>query len=309
MHDTRVDIDVVAATTFLDEHIGDATNVEYVAEGMWSRCFGFVHEGRDLVVRFGRHIDDFEKDRAASEWRTRELPIPEVFSIGKTADGYYAISSRAFGLPLDALDANGWRDVAPSLLRSLEVLRNVPIVSPTPFGARDFGYYATWREFLFATVRDVPQLRTHGWSERLRKSEYGTDAFARGLARLDVLTRSVQVDAAIVHGDLMNRNVLVDKTHVTGIFDWGCSFAGDFLYEVSNIVFWTPWYNGLKDFDLLGEAIAHHRSTAADLDDLDERLEVCALHIGLIHIATNAFTQDWKTLELTADRMISMMRN
>ena len=140
----------------------------------------------------------------------------------------------------------------------------------------------------------------------MRESEYGTEVFAHGLARLDALTRDHHAEAAVVHADLMNRNVLVDGNHVTGIFDWGCSFAGDFLYEVSGIAFWTPWFPGLQEFDLLGEAIAHHQSNVADLQALNDRLEVCALHIGLTHIAYNAFTQDWETLKLTAERMISL---
>ena len=193
MPDTRVDIDVVAAANFLIDHFGGVADVEYVGEGMWSRCFGFVYEGRDLVVRFGRHIDDFKKDRAASAWRTLELPIPEVIDIGATADGFYAISSRAFGVPLETLDADGWREVTPSLLRSLEVLRNVPITSPTPFGARDFGYYTTWREFVLATVGDTPQLRTYGWSERLRESaRYGTRQECELVRRASPWLRPVQ---------------------------------------------------------------------------------------------------------------------
>ena len=43
----------------------------------------------------------------------------------------------------------------------------------------------------------------------------------------------------------------VDGDAVTAIFDWGCAFAGDFLYDVATILFWTPWYSALNDVDLL----------------------------------------------------------
>jgi hygromycin-B 4-O-kinase len=95
---------------------------------------------------------------------------------------------------------------------------------------------------------------------------------------------------------------LVDGGAVTAIFDWGCAFAGDFLYDIATIVFWTPWYPALRDFDLLEQALAHWDTVGADLHDVARRLEACALHIGLVHIAYNAYLGDWSTLGRTADR-------
>ena len=301
-------VDLNAAAAFLTSRFGNVTNVEWVGEGAWSRCFGFVHEGRDLVVKFGQHLDDFEKDRMASTWRSEHLPIPEMIDLGEAFDAYYAISTRAHGVPLETLDASGWQATTPSLLRSLDALRRVPVSSQTPFGARDFGHFATWPKYLIASLADSPRSRIHGWSERIRESAHATDAYALGSTRLEIVARDLNVAATVIHSDLVNRNVFVIDSSINAIFDWGCSFAGDFLYEIALITFWTPWYEGLGNFDLLGAAINHYESVGADLEKLDHRLEACALQIGLSHIAYNAYLRDWTTLDRTADRMLSLTK-
>ena len=93
-------IDECAAQHFLEDHLGhQVSHVEYVGEGAWSRCFGLVDRGRGLVVRFGRFIEDFEKDRHAASLRSPQLPVPEMLAIGRAFDGFFAITSRAHGSP------------------------------------------------------------------------------------------------------------------------------------------------------------------------------------------------------------------
>jgi len=295
------DIDERAAAEFLNEHLDGVENVEFVGEGAWSRCFGFSCDARALVVRFGRHRVDFEKDRVAAAWRSVNLPIPEVLEIGEAFGGYFAISTRAHGVPLESLDARGWRSVTPSLLRALDDLRSIPVTAAHRFGDDQAGHFASWRDYLLSVQHDAPG-RTHGWRERLRGSERGAAVFAAGLDRLAEISHDLLVEPTFVHNDLVNRNVLVEGSVVTAIFDWGCAFAGDFLYDIAAIVFWTPWYAALRDVDLLEHALAHFDAVGADLHDVRRRLEACALHIGLVHIAYNAFLGDWSTLDLTADR-------
>jgi hygromycin-B 4-O-kinase len=296
------DIDEHVAAKFLAERLDGVEAVEFVGEGAWSRCFGFRCDARELVVRFGRHLDDFEKDRAAGAWRSANLPIPEVLDVGEALGGYFAISTRAYGVPLESLDTSGWRAVTPSLLSALDDLRAVPVLASPSFGDDDRRHFAAWRDYLLSVRDDWVPRRTQGWRQRLQESERGTAAFAAGLDRLDAISRDLYVRPTLVHNDLVNRNVLVDGSAVTAIFDWGCAFAGDFLYDIATIVFWTPWYAALDEFDLLAQALVHFERVGADLHDVDRRLEACALHIGLVHIAYNAFLGDWPTLDLTADR-------
>ncbi len=253
-------------------------------------------------MRFGRRRDDFEKDRNASAWGSAALPIPAVSEIGEAFDGHYAISTRVYGTPLESLDADGWRAVTPKLFEALDELRAVPVDGPDCFGATDLGIRATWREYLLTV--DLPRSsRLSGWRERLRAHPGGERAFARGYAELERLSPGVDVAPHVVHGDLVNRNVYVDGTVISGIFDWGCSFTGDFAYEIALIVFWTSWYDALVEFDLLAAALEHWAAVGADLRDIERRLRLCAIHIGLSHIVYNAFLGNGPALDACAERM------
>jgi len=296
------EVDQARALRLLSDRFDDVTKVEFVGAGQWSRCFGFEHGGRDLVVRFGPHRTDFEKDRTASLWRSADLPVPEVVEIGAAFGGHYAISTRVRGIPLESLDAKGWRAVTPSLLRALDALRRIPVFGDRPFGADDLGPFRTWRDVLLSAGREDPDHRTKGWRARLGQSPRGMTSFDRGLERLDAITHGLTVGPTMLHNDLVNQNVFVADSTVTGVFDWGCAFAGDFLYDIAAIVFWTPWYPALEEFDLLAAALAHYDAAGADLTDVDRRLEACALHVGLVHIGYNAYLGDWDTLDRTAER-------
>lgn len=297
-----IDVDERVALDFLTGRFDGVEDVELIGEGNWSRCFGFRQGGRELVVRFGLHRTDFEKDRTAAAWRSASLPIPEVLDIGEALAAHYAISTRVRGVPLESLDADGWRAVMPSLLRALDDLRHVPVTGIRPFGADDLGRFETWRELLLAAGREDPDHRTYGWRKRLDESPRGAALFGQGLDRLDEITADLRVVPAMLHNDLVNRNVVVDRDTVTGVFDWGCAFAGDFLYDIAAIAFWSPRYPALAEFDLLGAALDHYDATGADLTDLARRLEACALHVGLVHLGYNAYLGDWPTLDRTADR-------
>src|ERR1700674_565871 len=100
----RITID--QARSFLAERYrGTATAVAGLRGGDWSSAFAFRLDGQDLVARFGRWRDDFEKDAAAMAFAGPDLPIPRVLEIGDAFDGAYAISERHFGIFLEELDA------------------------------------------------------------------------------------------------------------------------------------------------------------------------------------------------------------
>ena len=57
---------------FLIQRFGiDGDRRRVVGEGAWSRCFGFTLNGSELVIRFGRHVDDFQRDRSPPGSRPR----------------------------------------------------------------------------------------------------------------------------------------------------------------------------------------------------------------------------------------------
>src|SRR5262245_17442286 len=110
-------VDVRQALTFLTSHLGgEPSDVKLIGEGAWSRCYGFRLGEEALVIRFGKHLDDFQKDQCAYQYAAPNLPIPQVLEIGEAFDGYYAISTRAYGIALESLGASEWLAVVPSVV-------------------------------------------------------------------------------------------------------------------------------------------------------------------------------------------------
>ena len=119
-------VDRHAAARFLAERYGpSAGSVAELGDGDWSRAFSFRLDNRDLVVRFGRHLEDFTKDQKAMAFARPELPVPTVLEVGEALGGFYAISERHFGAFLETLDEREWRILMPALLRGLDALREI----------------------------------------------------------------------------------------------------------------------------------------------------------------------------------------
>ncbi len=300
-------IDIKQATKFLKRRFAkQVSTIQYVGEGAWSRCFGFKLGQDDLVIRFGRHLSDFQKDQIASKYATADLPIPKVAEIGEAEGMFYAISTRAYGTPLEELDAVSWISVVPSLVRAMEAMRTADISETSGFGGWDEkgkASSASWSEELLAIGEDDPGSRTHGWKIRL-ENEFpeGAIAFARGFERLKEVA-SDNVPRSLIHCDLMNRNALVDSNRVSGVFDWGCSLYGDHLYELAWFEFWGAWHPNLN-IPFLSKALKEEweRIGYTPLNQ-EARLQACRLVIGLDSIAYNAYLGQWKEAQDVIVRM------
>ncbi len=92
-----------------------------------------------------------------------------------------------------------------------------------------------------------------------------------------------EVEPTLLHCDLINRNVHVQGTSITGVFDWGCRRWGDHLYDLAWFEFWAPWYPEL-DTRLLWDATAERWGETPDPD----RVEACLAHIAADHLVYNA---------------------
>lgn len=305
-------VTIEQAQTFLQSHLAAPPQaLALIGEGAWSRCFGFRHNDQALAIRFGRYVDDFEKDRLAHRYAAPVLPIPEVLDIGAYENGYYAISTRVYGTPLEMVGSAQWRTLAPALVAALETMRAADIATTSGFGgwgADGNAPSASWRDHLLAVNRDAPDRRTYGWRQRLATfSPEGEAAFVWGYDLLHEVA-SDAMPRTLLHCDLMNRNVLVDATHITGVFDWGCSLYGDHLYELAWFEFWAPWTPQLDIpyFQALLEA--RWQDVGYEPEDKASRLAACYLHIGLAHLAYNAHLGDWETLAATAARMETLVR-
>ncbi len=178
------------------------------------------------------------------------LPVPRVLEVGGALGVFYAISERHFGMFLETLDEGGWRNVMPTLLRGLDLLRGVP----TSGSAVDWAKGASdapsrWQQRLVESLEDR-RGRVGAWQSRLRDNAAIDDIFTSGDSTLRSLLDACPEIRYIVHRDLLNRNVLVadDASRLEAVFDWGCSLAGDFLYDIAWFTFWAPWYPALDRF-------------------------------------------------------------
>lgn len=297
---------------FLRDHVRvEVTRVAAIGEGEWSRAFAYEVNGEAFVIRFGALDEDFRKDRIAARFADAALPIPEILSIGEAPGGYYAISRRARGRFLDDLDEDAMQAILPSLLIAFDAMRVTDLTGTRGYGGWGVSGdapHATWREALLAVGDDLPGSRTHGWRERLAASATGSAPFDEAWGRLEELTRDDPGQRSLIHGDLLNRNVLTTADQISAVLDWGCAMYGDFLYDVAWFCFWQPWYPAWQAIDFAREAEAHHAALGLEIPRCRERLLACKLQIGLDSQAYCAFRERWQMLDEVARYTLTIAR-
>jgi hygromycin-B 4-O-kinase len=304
---------------FLARRFGaDAERAIRLGRGEWSTAWAFRLGGADLVIRFGPSAEDFAKDRLAARFAAPGLPIPAVMEIGEAFGGFYAVSERVHGWFLDDLDEAGMRATLPALFAMLDAARAADLSGTTGFGAwgaDGHAPHASWRAALLDIAEDRPTDRTPGWRDRLRASPTGAGPFAEAFAILRVLADRVPDERCLIHGDLLNVNVLVAGdpvagSRIAGVIDWGCAMAGDFLYDQAWLLFWQPWYPAWAAIDIRGAAERHYAALGLHVPDLAARLRCCQIHIGLASQAYNAWKgrERWPNLERVARRTAAVAR-
>lgn len=303
-------VDIEQAQAFLASHLGvDVSEVVRIGEGAWSRCFGFAYGGQNLVIRFGNHISDFQKDRLAHTYATPDLPIPEVLEIGQVMECYYAISRRVYGVPLESVSGGQWFALVPAVVAALEAMRTADLSATEGFGgwgADGNAGHSSWSNRLLSVGEDTADQRGHGWRERLAGSPQGEATFEWGFDLLKEIADD-DVPRSLLHCDLTNRNVLVNGKHITGVLDWGCSVYGDHLYDLARFEFWAPWHLQL-DMEHLRSVIEQRWAEKGYRpENTKSRLLACYLHIGLEHIAYNAHLGKRTTLLAIARRMRALV--
>ncbi|MFC6712476.1 phosphotransferase [Branchiibius cervicis] len=287
--------------------------------GAWSRAFtaSALVDGTEapVVVRVGSHLDDFAKDALASGWECPQLPVPPAYAIFPVDDEFAMVTGRRYGVFLEDLDASAWGRALPHVFDAVDALRAVPLVAAAPadvdtggldlpFDPAIVGVTRPWREWL-TDLQDDPSARGGGWAPRLAGSPTGDHSFHAGLEFLHGLVDGVEPPRSFVHSDLLHGNVLAaaDGSRIEAIFDWGCLFAGDYLYDIAWLDFWAPWHPGLAAHDV--PALARQRFAGSDPQAglFDVRLRACAVHIGLCHLAYFAFVDNPAQIAATDRRL------
>jgi hygromycin-B 4-O-kinase len=307
----KLEVGEPQAREFLADLLGqDVEDLHFLASGAWSECFAFGHLGDQLVVRFGKHFEDFAKDEIAGRYARPGLPVPRVLQLGEVFGGYFAISQRVYGVPIEELDERQWREILPKIFATLDLIRHVDISNSTGYGMWDSqgnGPHRSWREYLLGVDRDVPGERISGWREALRNSPKGDGPYQEGLSRLRELVAYCPEVRTLVHSDL-HLNMLVEDGNITGVIDWGCSLYGDFLYEHARFAFLSTYYEATKDIDFFAQTRAHLEPQSVDLEHYEERMLAYQIHVGLQAQIYEAFINDHSWLALSADRLISLVR-
>jgi hygromycin-B 4-O-kinase len=303
-------LDEVRAEAFLTIRFGgEARDVAQLAAGVWSEAFAFRRAGRDYVIRFGAHREDFAKDRLAARYAGPALPIPRVVELGEAFGGCYAISQRVFGGYIDDVGEAQMRALLPSLFAALDAARLADLSGTTGYGGWDAdgtAPYRSWRGALLDVANDGPADRTHGWRERLAASPVGAGPFEEAYQHLQALADRVPEERHLIHSDLLHHNVLVEANRITGVLDWGCGMYGDFLYDLAWFCFWQPWYPAWQRIDFRAEAARHYASIGLDVPHFEERLGCCQIHIGLAGQAYQAYAGLWADLQDTAQHTLDV---
>lgn len=266
----------------------DPTAIEPLVGGMWSKAWGFVHDGRRLVARINPDDADLRKDDYAQRWTTVAAPVPRFHRIERVDDRWVAITDRVRGRPLEQVTAAEWPATLPAVVDLLESLRRAPLDGTFgwgPWSADGRAPASTWWEWLLGVGSHRWVIDHSDWRDRAEPAleRFFDDRHAR-LVDLTSSLGAIDLPRCLVHADLLHGNVLVDDHQISGVFDWQCSVFGDHLYDLAWFEFFAPWHPG-------HDILALDASMAQRWDDIGyrpaeagARRDVALTHNALDHI-------------------------
>ncbi len=315
-----LDVDKISLQTeevamFLGEQFENVASIVLLKGGAWSTAFRFDADGRPLVVKFGRHRDDYERDALAGSWNLPDAPTPEVFALGEAFDGWYLISEFAAGEGFDELPAERFAQAQTSVVKAYDALSKIDLPGAgfgIWVGPSGDAPHETWSEYL-TSVPLLDDDRLRGWQERLAAMPTAHSTFYQAQRFVELLAPNCPNERAVNHGDPLWGNILIaDDNSVTALLDWGVSIVGDPLFDLAMLMFCQPWHAGINVDQLLTEA-----SRRAGTADIDERLRASMLNIGLGTLRYQAFaggiddlakTSAWMTRLMGAGRISAIIR-
>ena len=289
---------------FLGERFAQVDGVELLRGGGWSSAYGFRSRDRELVVRFGAHRQDYEKDRVAAQWAAPELPIPQVVEIGDAFGGAYAVSHRCFGEGLDALTPARVDAVIANLSGTLHAIRGIELPGKgfgMWQGERCDAPFESWRDYL-VSGKDRDESRLQDWRRRLAAHRTAQAAFDRGHRVIARLAQACPNARHVIHNDVPNNLLVSRDNRISGLFDWGNALAGDPLYDVAWLSFAAPWYPGIDRSRVM--TLAQDRIYGSDVE---ARLACYEMHLSLDALQYLASADRSDELEATALRTVALL--
>ena len=287
-------------------HGADVSGLEELPSGFWSAAYGYEADGRELVLRVGTIPEGFAMDREAHRFSRPGLPIPEVLEVGEAFGFGYAISTRFHGRFLESIEPGEAALARPAVLELLDALRAVPAEDGAPADWYRAGDGSTWRSWLTAAVVDNPANTVSGWRATIAAEPKLDRLYRATEAHFEQLLDACPERRELIHGDLINRNVLIDDdlTRISAAFSWKCSARGDGLYDVAWCTMWSPdRFPGVAALDLW----AATKGLASIGDDAAVRHHCYLLHMGLRQLGFHAWTGDAAELRSVAARTAEVL--
>jgi hygromycin-B 4-O-kinase len=307
-------VDFNQAQSFLNERFGDrAGDITRVSGGDWSQAYALSLDGSPVIVRFGRHGDDYQKDQIVTRWSSEVLPIPQVIELGEAPFGFFAVSQRSYGEFLDHLDDKSMTALLPNLFSVMDAIREIDVSDTHGYGLWTpdrQGLQPSWKEALLTKFgTDIPGSRTHGWRSALEASPRGAADFDSALRVLEELTDFMPSERHLIHGDLLYSNVLVQHERVSAVLDWGNSMYGDHLFDAAWLLYCQPRYTTWPYVDLRGQLQRHWEHAGPIPHDLELRLLCYQIRIGLDGQLYAAFKGNWDELELNRSQTRALVED
>lgn len=181
------------------------------AKGEWSQAFAFDRQGRGYVVRFGAHVDDFE--RATGFRRTFQFARSARPAGGRSRRGIWRLL-RSLGADARQLHRPDRRSAdarcCSALFAALDAMRLADLSPTAGFGGLDGAATpcASWQEVLLGVADDSPGDRIGGWRAKLAASPVGSALSIRAYDRLQALSADLPDERHLIHNDLLHFNVL-----------------------------------------------------------------------------------------------------
>ena len=288
-----------------EQFAGEVADLCPLAGGEFSRAFAFTVDDQAYVVRvspFAHAAEAFAKDAyAGRHFASPALPIPRVVTIGRCADGHFAISERVAGRRLDELSPAERRALLPATLDTFAAIAQADVSASRGYGAWDadgHGRAASWHDFLAAIIENQTDGFYQDWHALFGTSFLERDVYEAVYRRMLQLAAYCPAERALLHCDYHFDNVLADGRRITGVIDWGNACYGDPLYDVA----WLGWWF-VKEGNLEAATLLRRRHAAAP--HFAERIACYECHLGLDDLRFYARTGRRRQYDWTRDRLLA----
>ena len=282
------------------QHEGTITDFAPLKGGFWSSAFSYRVGNDELVLRLSEMSEGFASDKAAMQFASAQIPVPDVIAVGEGLGLHYAISRRHYGRFLESIAPHEAEAAGAALATLLQAMRQAE-----PARSDRVNWYAgadaanlSWHDWLKGGLGGNGEPAPNsGWA-KLAANPSLDALFKRCKSRIEGLLPACPERRDLIHGDLLYKNVLIaeDLSRVMAIFSWKCSALGDFLYDVAWCTLWGRWCPAIAQTNLWQRTLEAPDLSEDDLRDAPLRHHCYELQIAASHLGWFAWTGEEKEL-------------